>query len=489
MFIGVDVGTSITKAVGYDEDGREVCQASVPTSLSYPGEGRVEQDIDAVVGSAIDVIREVAVQLPAPPRLIAMTGQGDGMWLVDEDAAPVRPAISWLDARAADVVRRWDRDGTADVILRHSGGMIFPGSAAPILAYLDEHEPDVLDRAASAVNCKDVIFQRLTGVRGTDVSDSSFPFVDPRTGEYDDETLAACGLSHRRDLLAPIAKGGLTAPLRDDAAALLGVPAGVPVSAGPYDLPASARGSGVVEVGDGLMIVGTTLACQVVTDDPSPIEHRAGLLLATWQPQRWLRAMPAMVGTASLGWLLELVGASVAELPGLLGSSTPGAGGVTVLPYWSESGERAPFVEASARGRFDGLHVGTTRADLVRALCEGLAFAARHCFDAAGLTGRLAVCGGGAQSAEWIQLFADVLGRPVDVVEVEQAGAYGAVLCALEARGEQPGWPIPLHTVVPDAGSRTFYDDAYAAYLARVDAARDGWSAATAASLAAGARR
>ncbi|NDL60873.1 carbohydrate kinase [Phytoactinopolyspora sp. XMNu-373] len=477
MYIGVDIGTSVTKAVGYDESGAELCVHGVPTELLYPGDGRVEQDIDAVVDSVAEVVRAVVGQLPSAPALVALTGQGDGCWLHDDDGAPVRPAASWLDGRAADVVRRWDRDGTADLILERNGGMVFPGASGAILAALDRQEPDVLDRATTATHCVGMVFRRLTGERLVDVSDASYPFLNPHRREYDDEILRACGLAHRADLLPPVVtSGGPAAPLSGEGAALLGLPAGTMVSAGPYDLLASARGSGVVDPGDGLLIIGTTLACQVVTADPSPIPHRAGLLLGMWNEGRWMRAMPAMVGTASLGWLLDITGSSVAELTDLLDGSPPGARGVRVLPYWSESGERAPFVEASARGRFDGLHLSTSRADLVRGLCEGLAFAARHCFDAAGLGDRLAVCGGGAQSATWTQLFADVLGRPLEVVDVPQAGAYGAVLSALESRGETPDWPIPRRTVEPAAAHRQHYDDAFGDYLDRVDHARAHWS-------------
>ncbi|SDT48995.1 FGGY-family carbohydrate kinase [Jiangella sp. DSM 45060] len=480
MYIGVDIGTTLTKAVGYGDDGAELCVHSVPTQLSHGDGGRVEQDADAVVSSVTSVIRAVADELPGPPELVALTGQGDGCWLSDADGAPVRPAASWLDGRAADVVRRWDRDGTADAVLARNGGMIFPGASAAILAALDRDEPGVLDRAATATHCVGTVFRRLTGVRAVDLSDASYPFLDPRTRDWSDDVLRLTGLEHRRELLPPVVgPGGPAAELTEGAAGALGLPSGTTVSAGPYDLLASARGSGTVAPGDGLLIVGTTLACQVVTADPGPIPHRAGLLLATWQPDRWVRAMPAMVGTASLDWLLQLVGAPVSALAGLLAESPPGARGVTVLPYWSASGERAPFVEASARGRFDGLHLATSRADLVRALCEGLAYAARHCFDAAGLTGRLAVCGGGAQSAAWTQLFADVLGRPLDVVDVPQAGAYGAVLSALEARGETPGWPVPAHTVEPSTTHRAHYDDGFAAYLDRVAAARETWSHAS----------
>ncbi|NEE00748.1 FGGY-family carbohydrate kinase [Phytoactinopolyspora halotolerans] len=481
MYVGVDVGTSLTKAVGYDADGAELCVHSVPTQLNYPGPGRVEQDADTVVDSVIRVVRAVVAELPHPPSLIAVTGQGDGCWLHDADGAPVRPAASWLDARAADVVRRWDVDGTADAILARNGGMVFPGASAAILAVLDREEPEALDRANTATHGVGLVFRRLTGERASDVSDASFPFLDPRRHDYDDEILRLCGLEHRRDLLPPVVgPAGPSAPLTAGAAELLGLPSAAAertvVSAGPYDLLASARGSGVVQPGDGLLIVGTTLACQVVTDDPSPIPHRAGLLLGMWRPDRWMRAMPAMVGTASMDWLLPMVGTSFDELGTLMGDSPPGANGVRALPYWSASGERAPFVDASARGRLDGLHMGTTRADLVRGLAEGLAFAARHCFDAAGLTGRLAVCGGGAQSAAWMQLFADVLGRPLEAVDVGQAGAYGAVLSALDGRGQAPdSWPIPRHTIEPAADSRDQYDEAFEDYLRRVDRAREEW--------------
>lgn len=476
MYIGVDIGTSVTKAAGYDEHGAELCASSVPTELIRAHPGRVEQDVRAVLDSVAAVVRSVAAELPARPRLLALTGQGDGVWLHDDRGEAVRPAISWLDARAGDLVRNWDTDGTADLILRRNGGMIFPGASAPILAVLDREEPDVLDKASTATHCTALVFHQLTGERTIDVSDASFPFLDPRTRTYDAEILAACGLAHRGDLLPPIARdGGPDAPLTAESADRLGIPAGTRVSAGPYDLPACARGSGIVEPGDGLLIAGTTLACQVVTDNPAPLSQRAGLLLSTWQQGRWLRAMPAMVGTASLSWLLDMIGASLTDLPRLLSGSAPGARGVTVLPYWSASGERAPFMEPSARGQFDGLHLGSTKADLVRGLCEGLAFAARHCFEAANLTGRLAVCGGGTHSGALMQLFADVLGRAVEIVDVGQTGAYGSVLAALESDGDSRDWPISRHTVEPTGTDRTYYDDAYRDYQYRVAMARERW--------------
>src|SRR5690606_10017060 len=105
------------------------------------------------------------------------------------------------------------------------------------------------------------------------------------------------------------------------------------------------------------------------------------------------------------------------------------------LPYFSPAGERAPFVEPRMRGHFDGMTVQTEAADLVRATCEGIAYAARQCLEAAGLNGEVAICGGGAKSAVWLQMVADVLGRPVRVAPQPETGARGAVLSALRASG------------------------------------------------------
>ncbi|MFD1810339.1 FGGY-family carbohydrate kinase [Gemmobacter lanyuensis] len=109
---------------------------------------------------------------------------------------------------------------------------------------------------------------------------------------------------------------------------------------------------------------------------------------------RWIRALPATVGTASLDWILGIIGADATDVDRLLAQSRPGAIGVAALPYFSATGERAPFVDVNARGMLSGLNTSTTRADLVRAVCESVAYAARHCIEAAGLTGNLYVCGG-----------------------------------------------------------------------------------------------
>ncbi|OEV27828.1 erythritol kinase, partial [Streptomyces nanshensis] len=308
--IGVDIGTSVTKAVAFGRDGTRLHAAARPSTLLRSPGGRVEQDLEEVLSGVAEVVAEVAGALPGPPAALALTGQGDGLWLRDAQGRAVRRMISWMDGRAAPLVDRWQRDGTVAEVFRHTRSGLFPGCHAPLLAWLREHEPGTLERAAVAGYCVDAVAQRLTGTVGVDASDATLPFLDPATRSYQPPALAACGVGEAAALLPAPAAPHTVLALDGEGARLLGLPAGLPVTSGPYDLPACALGSGVREVGDGLLTVGTTLACQVLTDrvERDPDAEPAGMWLCTPRPDRWLRALPAMVGTAGIDWALGMVG-------------------------------------------------------------------------------------------------------------------------------------------------------------------------------------
>ncbi|WP_063727642.1 FGGY-family carbohydrate kinase [Streptomyces sp. RTd22] len=480
MIIGVDVGTSVTKAVAFDRDGVAHASAARPSRLDRLPGGRVEQDLEDVLRTVAEVVREVAAALPGPPAALALTGQGDGLWLRDEAGRAVRPPISWLDGRGGATIARWRADGTLKALYALTGSGLFPGCHAPLLHWLAEHEPEALERAAVAGYCVDAVAQRLTGVITVDASDASLPFLDVTTRTYVPDALERCGLSGYARLLPEPAAPGAVLALDDEGARLTGLPPGLPVVSGPYDLPGCAIGSGVRDVGDGLLIVGTTLACQVLTDRAAVdiSADPAGMWLCTPDPERWLRAMPAMVGTAALEWVLDLTGTTTAELDALLDASPPGANGVTALPFLSGAGERAPFVEPAAQGRLDGLTLATTRADTVRAVCEAIAYAARHCLEAAGLSGRLALCGGGVRSAAWTEIFANVIGRPVVIPDEPEVGARGAVAVAWRSLGDPVDasrWRSASRTVEPRSELRGAYVDGYAGYRDRLARALDEW--------------
>ena len=485
MIVGVDVGTSLTKAQLIGRDGRTtIPHEARSTVYTLPGQ-RVEQDLDEVVGTVITVVREAvadAAELAPgePVEALALTGQGDGLWLRDGEGRAVGRALSWMDGRAAGVLERWAADGVARRVHQRTGAGMFPGSAAPLLAHLAEHEPERLSRAAVAGYCVDAIVQRFTGEITVDASDASQPFLDVASRSYDDAALELCGLTRYRHLLADPAPPGTLFRLLPGIAEQLGLPAGLPVSAGPFDIPACGVGSGLAAPGEGNLIIGTTLASQVLTDDPTPpaSEDPAGMLLATPRPDQYLRVMPAMIGTAGLDWLIKLLGVGIVELDALLAQSPYGADGVTALPFLSASGERAPFVDARARGRLDGLTPTTGRADLVRALCESVAYSARHCMENLGVSGAVTACGGGARSAEWARIFAGVLATDLHVCD-DAVGIRGAAQVCWEALGEPidaEQWRAQRRTVTADPEAIDFYADGYASYLRTLAAAREGWS-------------
>ncbi|MFV0457908.1 MAG: FGGY family carbohydrate kinase [Actinomycetales bacterium] len=478
-YLGIDIGTSVAKAALFDDLGDLVAVASRPVDLSHPAPGHVEQDAGEVLDMVMEVVAAVRTEAGGDaPEVVGITAQGDGCWLLDDKGSPTRQAISWMDGRGHEILTDWQQSGVLDKIFRINGNALFPGCMAPILAWLDTHEPQTLDRSATAAYCKDMIFSAFTGERATDASDASLPFGNATGDGYSDEALELTGLSHRKGLLAPVETPLPSAPVNLAGSASLGLAPATAVVSGPFDMAACAIGGGVRELGDGLLIVGTTLACQVLVDSLDVDGEPSGWHLSTPTPGRWLRAMPSMVGSASLDWILKTLGRKHSELEQALATSAPGAGGVEVLPYFAPSGERAPFVDSRATGQYTGVRLTTTQEDLIRATCEGLAYAARDCFDAAGLTGRLVVCGGGARSRAWLRIFASVLNRPLLVARSPQVGAKGAVVAALDTVGieyDVPEWARPETTIDPDPAVVEMYEDGFQRYRAHRDSARDLW--------------
>ena len=480
-YIGVDAGTSVGKAAVFDADGEELAVKSRPIDLEHGSGGAVEQDFEAIHAGFEEVVKAAVEESGTTPGSIAITGQGDGCWLYDADFSPVRPALSWLDGRAASLVDRWTESGVTEQVFRISGGALFPGAPGVLLKWLDENEPESLDRAATAGYIKDGLFGRLTGERACDPSDSSMPLGDGTGLGYSDKILELLGLTHRRDLLAPIVAPLPIGELRDGAAERLGLPAGIPVTSGPFDFAACGFGGGIAwpgAEGDALLIVGTTLGCMVHRDDLVTDGEPGGFSVSTGTEGHWLRCMPAMVGTASLDWLLKLLDVGVKEVQEALTQSPPGANGVNVRPYLATAGERAPFVDPLAAGQISGLRLTTDRNDLIRAICEGLAYTARHCFEAAGRSGRIVVSGGGTGSSAWMQVFADVLEVPLQLARQPEVGARGAVLAGAAARGaplDVATWTEPEGTVEPDPDNRALYDDGFAHQMELLEAARPTW--------------
>ncbi|MDT0343675.1 FGGY-family carbohydrate kinase [Streptomyces litchfieldiae] len=484
--ICVDAGTTMIKAVVFDSAGRELVVSHRATKVRHPRPRWAEQDMDEVWNAVVAAVTEAVSRVSRPVRLLALTAQGDGAWLVDGAHRPVRPAVLWNDGRAADVVRRWRGDGVLERAFHDNGSLTNAGLPNAILRALAAGEPDAIDAAHAVLTCGGWLFLRLTGVLGIEVSDASAPWLDIRTRAYSENLIEQYELAEHRRLLPPLlTREQQTGELAEEAAGELGVPSGTPVVLAPYDIVSTALGNGTAAAGRATCVLGTTLCTEVLIDGPDTTGQPSGLTLDFGEPRLLMRSFPTLAGTGVLDWVVELLGLrDHDELSELAARVPPGAQGLRVLPYLSPAGERAPFLDPAASGLITGMVFTHGREHLARAVLEGLAHVIRDCLDAAPHRPvELGLCGGGAASDLWCQLIADVTGVPAVCTEDTQVGAKGALLFALTALGEYADLTAaasalvrPRRRFAPAAGARAFHESEHAEFLATRELAATRWA-------------
>lgn len=425
----------MVKAVLFDDDMTPLADATTVVPVGHPGPGRSEQDMTTVRDAVDEVVAQVA---PADGRVdaVAVTAQGDGCWLVDAHGDPTGPALLWNDARAGDVVARWETSGLLQRAFDVNGSWGNAGLAHAQLTWLAEHEPARVDAAEHLLSCGSWIYLGLTGRAALDVSDACNPFLDAATDQVSLPLLADLDLAWAARLLPDVVTGAdRVASLSEDAARRTGLLPGTPVTLAPYDVVATAVGAAAVTTGTGFAVLGTTLCVGTPVEGSGLPREPAGMSLATGEPGRRLLAHATLAGTEVLDWWARVLGlASAADVTGLAGTAEPRPDAPMLLPYLSPAGERAPFRDPAAHGALVGLTLEHGREDVARAVVEGLSLAVLDCLQAnGGRPEQLSVCGGGSRSAVWCQALADVTGIPVARVDNEQVGAGGAVLTAMAA--------------------------------------------------------
>lgn len=468
--VGLDVGTSRVKAVRFDDDWRAVDVAAEPTKVIRGPGGRSEQDMVQVWRAAARTLAAVGARSPDPVALIALTAQGDGCWLVDAAGEPVGPALLWNDNRAAPMVDAWRRDGTLDRAFRISGCYGAPGLANAQLRWLLDHEPGRLRRADRLLSCGSWVYARLTGRRVLEESDAANPFLAARGG-YHGDLLDLFGITGLGRLLPPVVRGAdRVAPLTAEVATELGLAAGTPVALAPYDVVATAIGTGVADAGGAFGVLGTTLVVGTVADDPHLDREPNGMTLPI--EDRWLIGYATMAGTEVLDWTARLLGLADAEAVIALAATATRTDPPLVLPYHSPAGERSPFLDPAVRGGILGLDLRHEPADVARGVLDGLTLVVLDCLRAAGMPRRLALSGGGARSAAWCRAICDAVDVPVTRPDVAEAGARGAALSGATAAGMFATLTDAVAVVHP--GEELTPDGADAARYAEFRATRDG---------------
>jgi erythritol kinase (D-erythritol 1-phosphate-forming) len=487
VILGIDAGTTSVKTVAFTLTGQILTVARSTIHLERPSPGWVEADMDRIWDATASTISAVVEQLgDADIVAVGITGQGDGAWFVDARRVPVRPAALWPDGRSAARLEDWLDDGRAQAVHDATGSPLFPGALPLLVDEILAAQPELRERVAHQLNCKDWLRYKLTGRIATDPSEASRTYLDTATGKYSEELLRALGQEDMHpklpEVLAPESVAGT---VDSQIAFALGLPAGIPVAVGMVDTAASGVGLGVLGNGRGYVILGTTGFVGVNHASRSEARVPTSILLATGRGPQVLESLAPMTGTPNLDWVrscLGLAGWDWSEVEVAACEVVPGSGGVLYLPYGATSGERAPFHDANASAAWLGMSVTTSSGQLLRSVYEGLAYSLVECLKVLGLEGPLAVCGGGSDSDLFCTILADVSGRVVLRQEAPEVGARGAAVLAGVAAGDFPNLESAVENMVPAMSSfepnpqnSETYQDAYRTFIATRDALRPHW--------------
>jgi xylulokinase len=468
--LGIDIGTSATKAVLAGPAGEILAQAEVEHGMDLPAPGRAEQDAELTWwGDVLIACRAVTARAPeAEVAAVTVSGLGPCLVACDAQVRPVRPAILYgIDTRAeAEITELTARLGPGEIV-RRGGSALSSQAVGPKIAWLRRHEPEAWARTRFVHSAHDFVTHRLTGEYVLDHHTASQfdPLYDMAAGGWNTEWAAEVA----GDVPLPrlVWPGEVVGPLTPEAARLTGLAAGTPVVAGTVDAWAEALSAGVRGPGDLMVMYGSTMFLVLYAERAA--FHPALWCTAGVFPGTRTYAAGMATSGSLMRWLSGLTGLGFAAADQAAAAIPAGADGLICLPYFA--GERSPLFDPAARGAFAGLTLRHGAGHLVRAGYEAVAYGVRHNLEVmAGLgvvPARAVAVGGGTKGGLWTQIVSDVTGLPQQIPAVTIGAAYGDAMLGAAATGMTAGtasWNPVADTVLPDPSARPAYDAAYATY-------------------------
>ncbi|MEF2838402.1 MAG: xylulokinase [Oscillospiraceae bacterium] len=437
LYVGIDLGTSSMKLLLMDREGQIKNIVSKDYPLEFPQPGWSQQNPGDWEKALLEGVPELLKGFDASQVAgIGCGGQMHGLVVLDEEDRVIRPAILWNDGRTAAQVDYLNEVIGREKLSALTANIAFAGFTAPKILWMRENEPENYSKIEKIMLPKDYVNYLLTGVHACDYSDAAgMLLLDVKHKCWSREMLDICGISENQmprlfESFAPIGT------LKPDMAARLGLPASVTVCAGAGDNAAAAVGTGVVGEGGCNISLGTSGTVFISSEkfgvDPNNALHAFAHADGGWH------LMGCMLSAASCNkWLLEDILAThdYAGEQQAIAEEKLGNNHVYFLPYLM--GERSPINDTNARGTFIGMTMDTSRADLVQAVLEGVAFAIRDSVEVAKSLGipipSSRLCGGGARSRLWQKIFANVLNIPLELPVSEQGPGMGAAMLAMVA--------------------------------------------------------
>lgn len=456
--IGVDVGTSSTKAVLYNDEAKIISQANYGYDLHRNAAGMAEQEPEEVIKAAEQAIHDVAAAADLDHGkllTVAVSSANQSLLLLDQNKKPLSRLITWADSRAQQAADNLRMMTEGQQLYLKTGTPVHPMSTLTKLLWLKEDEPELFQQTAYFADIKSYLFYRLFNEFKVDLSIASCTgLMNIRTFQWDQQALELAGVN--KDQLPEIVSGTTQAVgLTLEAQAKLGIPAETPFVYGAYDGALANIGVGATKQNTVVITIGTSAAVRVVTDHPV-IDPERRLFCYALDKQHWVVGGPLNNGGDVYRWAVEhLVDSSAVKnenidaytLANHVISGVPaGSHGLLFHPFLG--GERAPLWNAKARGSFFGLSQVHTRADMLRSVMEGITMNIATVFQAVqalvGEPASVTANGGFARSMVWRQMLADILNCPVNIPDALEAGCLGAAAMGMQSLGLTDQLKLPV---------------------------------------------
>ena len=495
--LGIDLGTSGTKTVLFDERCTPVASATIEYPMSQPRNGWAEQNPDDWWRAAIGTIQDVISQSKVSAEDIAsvgISGQMHGLVMLDGDGGVLRPSIIWCDQRTAEECRWMTERVGAKKMIEITANPALTGFTASKILWVRKHQPDIYKQCRHILLPKDYLRYKLTGDFATEVSDASgMQLLDVPKRRWSDELLGLLDIDPA--LLAKVYESPeVTGAISSEAAGVTGLSVKTIVVGGAGDNAAAAVGTGVVADGKAFTTIGTSGVVFAHTDtlsiDPKGRVHTfccsvpgawhvmgvtqaAGLSLQWFRNQFCQAEMSAADGLGQDPYVLMDQQAKRVPI---------GANRLLYMPYLM--GERTPHLDADCRGAFIGLSGMHTRQDMLRAVMEGVVYSLRDCVEILRGMGanpaEMLACGGGGSSPLWRQMLADVYACPVRTVQSKEGPALGAAILAGVGAGLYRSVPEACAELIrlnppqdPIAENSQLYEPYYELYTSMYPSLRD----------------
>jgi gluconokinase len=452
LVIGLDVGTTATKAVafGVGSGSRHTVVREYP--LLQPEPGWQVQDPTTVLAAVLGALSEVVSHAKGARVIgISVSSAMHGLIGLDTQLRPLTPLLTWADSRAVREAAELRASGESESLHRTSGTPVHPMSPLTKLIWFDRHQPTFSRRVRAWVGLKDYVLHALTGTLVTELSSASGTgLLDLSTRTWNPRALELAGV--REDQLPPVLSTTAVLGLSGSVAARLGLPAATPVVVGAGDGPLANLGTGALDPGVVGVSVGTSGAARMVV--PGPVPDRSGRLFCyALTDDAWVVGGAVSNGGISIRWAGGVFGhdgGSDTDLLELAASVPAGSDGLAMLPYLLA--ERAPLWDPTVTGAFFGLRHSHTRGHFVRAVVEGVAlqlWTIVQELDATVPVTRIRATGGVFRSPVWREVLAGVLGHPVTVTGEAEGSALGAAALGMTALGRSASLRAALDALSP----------------------------------------